>query len=275
MKQSLERVGERVSGETGYSRHVKFKNVDNFRDLGGYPAADGRLVRWGVLYRSASLHKLTDMDLNRLEKLNIQRVIDFRAEYEVAHAPDRLPEGVGLLHLPMEDSSTKVWHEARDEMVRNMKTLDPAEYMIATNTELATKFTPGYHRFYQEILASDGEPILFHCAAGKDRTGFAAATLLRILGVPREVVMQDYLLTNTYLLDRYKWNLVVAGLLRGRKFADGIRGFIRADERYLSAAFHVLEREHGSFENYVRDGLGLSDADIERLKNIYLVSSHS
>lgn len=275
MEQSLERVGKRGSGGVGHARHLKFKNLKNFRDLGGYRTTDGRSVRWGVLYRSGSLHKLTDADLLKLTSLNLSTVISFRAEHETEREPNRLPEGVCLVNLPMEDSSTRVWHEARDEMVKNMKTLDPAEYMIATNTELATKFTPGYRRFYQEILASDGKPILFHCAAGKDRTGFAAATLLKILGVPSDVIMQDYLLTNTYLLNTYKWNLFLAGVLKGRKFAEGIRGFMRADERYLSAAFNTIEKVHGSFENYVRDGLGLADADIEHLKDLYLETARS
>lgn len=275
MEQSLERVGRKGLDGVGYARHLKFKNLKNFRDLGGYRTTDGRSVRWGVLYRSGSLHKLTDADLTKLISLHLNTVISFRAEHETEREPDRLPEGVRLVNLPMEDSSTKVWHEARDEMVRNMKTLDPAEFMIATNMELATKFTPGYRQFYRELLASDGKPVLFHCAAGKDRTGFAAATLLKILGVPSDVIMQDYLLTNTYLLNTYKWNLLLASVLKGRKFAEGIRGFMRADERYLSAAFSAIEKEYASFETYVRDGLGLTDADIEHLKRMYLEAPHS
>ena len=88
--------------------------------------------------------------------------------------------------------------------------------------------------------------------------------------MPLETVMQDYLLTNQYFLDAYRWEMLLASVLRGRKFADGIRGFMRADKLYLSAAFEALESEHGSFENYVRDGLKLSEVEIERLKNNYL-----
>jgi len=270
MKRIMELAGTQSYSAEKRQRHLSFAKVKNFRDLGGYPTADGRTVRWGILYRSGSLHKLTDGDLQKLASLNLSRVFDFRSENEVNHEPDRLPEDVKLVHLPMLDASTKVWHEQRDDMVKNMKNINPAEYMFATNAELATKFTPEYKRFYQELLASNGSPILFHCAAGKDRTGFAAASLLRILGVSKDVVMQDYLLTNRYLLDVYKWNLFMAGILKGRKFADGIRGFMKADESYLTAAFTAFENEHGSFENYVRDGLGLTEHDIERLKKYYL-----
>lgn len=256
-------------------RHLPFEKIKNFRDLGGYRTLDGRSVRWGVLYRSGSLHKPNDADSKKLTGLNLSTVISFRAEHEMEREPNKLPEGVRFVNVPMEDASTKVWHEARDEMVKNMKTLDPAEYMITTNIELATKFTPGYKQFYRELLASNGSPVLFHCAAGKDRTGFAAATLLRILGVPQDIVMQDYLLTNKYLLDAHRWNLFLAGIIKGRKFAEGIRGFVRADESYLSAAFDALERAYGSFGKYVHDGLYMTDTDIERLKNIYLEPPHS
>lgn len=270
MKASLEMTDMLVAENGNRLRCLPFSGTKNFRDLGGYQTTDGRSLRWCVLYRSDSLHKLPHADLKYLAALNLDRVIDFRAEHEADREPDRLPNGLRLVKLPMEDSSTKVWHEAREEMVKNLKTLDPVHYMIQTNVELATIFTAGYRQFYQELLESNANPVLFHCAAGKDRTGFAAATLMRILGVPQDVIMQDYLLTNQYLLNAYKWNLFMAGILRGRKFADGIRGFMQADERYLSAAFETLEREHGSFENYVRDGLGLSEHDIERLKNYYL-----
>ena len=272
MKQVLEMTDIAAFAPMSHVRLLPFRGAKNFRDLGGYETVDGRTVRWNVLYRSDALHKLTDSDLKFIAGLNLVRIWDFRASYETVREPDRLPDDllVRLLKLPMEDASTKVWHEARDQMVRNMKTLDPTVYMKQTNVELATKFTPEYRSFFRELIASNGQPTLFHCAAGKDRTGFAAACILRILGVPLETVMQDYLLTNRYFLDAYRWNLSIAALLRGRKFADGIRSFMRADERYLLAAFEALEREHGSFENYVRDGLGLSEQDVERLKNYYL-----
>lgn len=254
-------------------RHLKFSGTKNFRDLGGYATEEGRTVRWNVLYRSDSLHKLTNADLKFISALNLSRIIDFRAPYEALREPDRLPDdlAVHLLSLPMEDSSTKVWHEARDEMVKNIKNLDPVQYMTQTNVELATKFTPEYRLFFRELLASNGEPLLFHCAAGKDRTGFAAACILRILGVSSEILMQDYLLTNRYFLDAYRWEMVLASLLRGRKFADGIRGFMRADERYLSAAFDTIDREYGSFDNYVRDGLLLDSQAVAKLKQYYLM----
>ena len=260
------------TANTNRTRLLPFSGAKNFRDLGGYRTTDGKTVRWGVLYRSDGLNKLTDADLKFFAALSLESVIDFRAEHEKQYRPDRLPADVNirLVEIPIVDSSTKVWHDSRDDMVKNLKSLDPAKYMIETNVELATRFTPEFQQFMQEVLSVQGKPLLFHCAAGKDRTGFAAAILLRMLGVPQETVMQDYLLTNEYLIPGYKWSLFLVRLLRGKRFVDNVKGFMAAHPSYISAAFEAIDCEHGSFENYVRNGLGVSERDMERLKELYL-----
>jgi protein-tyrosine phosphatase len=253
-------------------RHLRFSGAKNFRDLGGYPAADGRTVRWGVLYRSDALDKLNDRDLKLLLQLNLDRVIDFRSEHEKKKHPDCLPAGAGIriVEIPISDTSTRVWHEARDEMIQKLRDINPADYMISTNVELATRFTPEMRRFVREVLASDGRPVLFHCAAGKDRTGFGAAILLRMLGVPQEVIMQDYQLTNVYLLKAYRWRMSLVRVLKGRRFVSAILGFMDANTAYLSAAFDAVEREHGSFDVYIRDGLGVEWDQFERFRETCL-----
>ena len=253
-------------------RHLSFSGAKNFRDLGGYQTIDGRTVRWGMLYRSDGLHKLTDADLKHISTLYLELVIDFRAVHETEREPDRLPMGMGIRHMriPILDSSTRVWHDSREEMVKSLKSINPAEYMIDTNIELATDFTPEMRKFIGAVLSADGSPILFHCVAGKDRTGFAAAIVLRMLGVPQKTVMEDYLLTNQYLLAAYKWNLMLMKILKGKKFINGVMAFMEARPEYLSAAFEAIDREHGSFENYVRNGLELTVKDIEHLKLLYL-----
>lgn len=253
-------------------RRLPFSGAKNFRDLGGYSAADGRTVRWGRLYRSDALHKLSGTDLKFLAAMSLGRVIDFRSAHEKERRPNRLPPGLEarVVEIPILDSTTKVWHEERKEMIQNLLEIDPAGYMIRSNEEFATMFTPQMRRFVREALAANGEPLLFHCAAGKDRTGFGAAILLRMLGVPHETVMQDYQLTNQYLPDAYRWRLIALRVVKGRRFADAIRGFMDANPAYLTAAFDALEREHGSFENYIRDGLGLSAGDVEQLQTAYL-----
>lgn len=263
-----------VTGEPSplKKRHLKFSGTKNFRDLGGYRTTDNRTVRWGVLYRSDALHKLTNADHKHLTMLMVERIIDFRAAHEKEHEPDRLPVEMRerVVEIPIMDSSTKVWHESRDEFVKNLKDMDPVKYMVETNVDLVLHFAPEMQQFFRELLSVEGRPIVFHCAAGKDRTGFTAALILRILGVPQETVMADYLLTNQYFLAAYKWNLLFARLMKGKRFAEVLIGFMEAHPMYLLAAFEAMDREFGSFENYVHNGLGLTEAQIEHLKKLYL-----
>jgi protein-tyrosine phosphatase len=251
---------------------LPFSGAKNFRDLGGYRSQDGRTVRWGLLYRSDALNKMTSTDLKLLSTLGLYLIMDFRADHEREHEPDRLPEEMSgrLVEIPILDSSTKIWHDSRDEFVKNMKNIDPAKYMTQTNKELAIRFVHQMRHFIGKLLSADGRPILFHCAVGKDRTGFAAAILLRILGIPQEVVMQDYLLTNQYIMPAQQRNMVILRLMKGKVFADAVKGFMEARPEYLAAAFDAIDSEYGSFDAYVYKGLALSTDQIESLKKLYL-----
>lgn len=255
-------------------RRLVFSGVKNFRDLGGYEAIDGKTVVWGKLYRSDQLHKLTDADLNYLEALALYCIIDFRAEHEKEDSRDRVPSNsdIRIIELPILDSSTLIWRDSRDQFIKgNLRNIDPVKLMIETNIELATRFTPQMRQFIHELSSANGRPVLFHCAAGKDRTGYAAAILLRILGVSLSVVMDDYLLSNQYYLSAYSWSLLMLRFMKGKRFSDTVKGFLEVRTAYLSAAFEAIDREFGSFERYVRNGLGLTEQDVEFLKNLYLV----
>ena len=253
-------------------RHLDFSGAKNLRDLGGYQTIDGRSVRWGLLYRSDGLHKLTDADLIRLSALSLSRVVVFRSEYEKSLGSDRLPVdgNIQRVEIPILDASTALIQESRTELAEKLRRIDPVQYMTDTYMGFVTRFTPEFGRFLHEIASANGQPVLFHCTAGKDRTGFAAALLLKILGVPHETVVQDYLLTNDYFLAGYRWNLMLARFMKGKRFAESLKGFMRAEPGYLSVAFDAIDREYGSFETYIRDGLDLSAVDVEHFRAIYL-----
>jgi protein-tyrosine phosphatase len=255
-------------------RRLVFSGAKNFRDLGGYRAMDGRVVVWGKLYRSDQLQKLTDADLKHLEALTLDRIIDFRAEHEKEDAPDRIPSNsdIQIVELPILDSSTQIWRDSRDQFIKdNLRNIDAVKFMIETNIELATRFTPEMRQFIHEVFSANGRPVLFHCAAGKDRTGYAAAILLRIFGVPLDVVMSDFLLSNQYYLSAYSRSLLMLRLMKGKRFSDTVKGFLEVRPAYLSAAFDAIDREFSSFEKYIRSGLGLTERDVELLKDLYLV----
>jgi protein-tyrosine phosphatase len=257
------------AAERETNRRVAFAGAYNFRDLGGYATADGFTVKWGVLYRSDNLAKLTDRDLAALNTLGLYRLIDFRADFEKAAEPNRLPTNPGfqVVELPIFDANSQLGQDIRDRIMNGDVTgIDADQLLVDANTQFASDFTPQFKAFLQEVQAADGKPVLFHCTAGKDRTGFAAAILLRILGVPQETVMQDYMLSKSYALEARARDIFILRLTKGEATARVVEKLSGVEAAYLQAAFATIDAEYGSFENYVRDGLDLDDADIADLR---------
>lgn len=252
-------------------RRIPFDGPGNLRDLGGYKTSDGRSVRWGVLYRSDHLGKLSARDLRQLRRLELATLVDFRSAAEKADAPNRLPRGHGIrvVELPLfdDDTSTAMGTELRARIARGeLAGIDAAALLIEANQRLVGEFTPAYRQFVAELLAADGAPVLFHCTAGKDRTGFAAAVVLRLLGVPEEAIVADYMRSRDYSLAARRRDLLLLRLLKGRELTALVRTLLGVEAAYLQAAFDAIDREYGSFDNYVRDGLGLGEAEIARLR---------
>jgi protein-tyrosine phosphatase len=175
-----------------------------------------------------------------------------------------------LVEIPILDTSTQLLKNPRDEIFKNLKSIDPVHFLTSTNIDLATRFTPEMRQFIDVLIESNGRPVLFHCTAGKDRTGFAAAIILRILGVLPETVMQDYLLTNQYYFPSHRWRLYLLRAWKGKQVAATVTGMLRADHSYLSAGFQTIDNHYGSFEEYVRTALKLTDLDVEHLGSQYL-----
>jgi protein-tyrosine phosphatase len=262
---------EKVVNKT-QNRHLRFSGAKNFRDLGGYKTVEGKTVRWGSLYRSDALNKLTNVDLKLLSSLNLHQIIDLRSTYERELYPDRLPTEFASLvvEIPILDRGSEMFKGSRQEVGKTLKTIEVTKFMTSAYREYASRFTSEMQKLLHVLLSSNGSPVLFHCTAGKDRTGFAAALVLRILGVPENVVMDDYLLSNHHFYSGHRWNLALLRILRGKQFANVVNDFMMVRAADLSTAFETIERDYGSFENYVRNGLGLSPEDIERLKSLYL-----
>lgn len=171
-------------------RLLNFEGISNFRDLGGYTTGQGKTVKWGTLYRSGTLAHATPSDLTALSSLSLHSLIDFRSSAEKEEEPNRLPEPVGfeVIEIPTLDGGD---NSVADEVMRRIDTgdftdFDPDAFMLAANRQFAVTFAPQYREFLQTVIAAGGAPVAWHCSAGKDRTGFAAAILLRILGVPEE-----------------------------------------------------------------------------------------
>lgn len=152
----------------------------------------------------------------------------------------------------------------------NFEDFDPHETMLEGNRQFATEFTPQFRQFMQTVLASNGAPVVWHCSAGKDRAGFAAAILLRTLGVPHDVVLQDYMASKEHALEARREQLAFLRLFKGAEAADKIAVLMGVEEVWLQAAFDEIDKHWGGFERYVSEGLQLSTADIAQLQNTLL-----
>ncbi len=251
-------------------RHVVLAGPDNFRDLGGYRTADGRTVKWGMLYRADDLDKLTRSDMASLDQRGIGTAFDFRAMAERSDRPDsRGPER--CFRVEDLEISYEPLHPAtlRPKILTGeLAEAEAHELLLGANRAYVTLFRDRYARLINELSVADSLPAVFHCSMGKDRTGVAAALVLRALGVSKETVIEDYLLTNRYTEGRRGWveGLVVLGSL-WRQAPEDLRPLLEARREYIEAAFDTIDQEYGSFDAYLHEGLGLADTTLARLRS--------
>jgi protein-tyrosine phosphatase len=232
----------------------------NFRDLGGYTTADGRRVRAGTLYRSGAPIGLTDADRRRIDALGIRRIIDFRSVEERAREPGSWPVGADVAVLEWEYSLDPDDYSGLTRAEATAAELD--ELMCRFYREMPYRFTEQYAALFAALVAGH-VPLAFHCAAGKDRTGIAAALLLTALGVARENVIEDYLVSNA-MLDPSR-------LGRPPHMPPSVFNIVaRVDESWLEAAFEQIERQDGSIESFLERRLGVAPDQVRELRAQYL-----
>lgn len=250
-----------------HQRLLPLQGGQNFRDLGGYRTEDGRSVRWGLLFRSGSMHFLTAADYAYLERLGIRTVCDFRDTRERATEPVTWPAG----RAPRVLADDYMMDTDIGKTVPGHTPTAAEAKATITNLypRLLTQFNGQYRRMFAELLAGRA-PLAFNCTAGKDRTGIAAALLLTALGVPRETVVQDYVLTNRYF-DPTKVVRTTNGASQQwtRLPPDVLRAYMAADPSYIEAALQVVDSHAGGANGYMRDELGLSSADLAKLRLMY------
>ena len=240
-------------------RSLNLAGASNFRDLGGYRVADGRVVRWRRLFRSDHLAALTASDTQVLESLGVTRALDFRGGSERAAAAYQLP-GVVQHPLPIEPTVVQGMQGilAAGEALTAQRTV---ELMCLTYRTFVRHNAPRFAELFAQMLRSD-EPLVFHCTAGKDRTGYAAALILLALGVPRSAVMHDYLLTN----DHYRMPTS-----RDPRIAQEVLDVLwRVQSEFLDAALQTVDEDFGGLDAYLAKQLGVGVAAREQLRRVYL-----
>jgi protein-tyrosine phosphatase len=236
----------------------------NFRDLGGYPAAGGRRVRWMTLYRSGTTHALTPRDVAFLETLGIRCAVDFRSNLERRQHPTRLTQLPGIDYrfrdqegVPGDIRKLLSTPGARPEESHRL--------MIDLYRSLPLELAGAYGELFAQ-LAAGNLPLVFNCTAGKDRTGVAAALLLDALGVPRDEVLADYMATGQFYEKSCELILTEQNMAL---FPCADRGvwepLMRVHEDYLGAMFERIDATHGGVAAYLEARLGIDDGVLERL----------
>jgi protein-tyrosine phosphatase len=255
------------------TRHIPLEGNLNLRDIGGYRSADGREVRRGCLFRSDELHALTDADLVTVAGLGIRVVFDLRNAEERDLRPNRLPPDVELLERvsPSTTDSTPT----PEEQIAGGTLPEPDDVQFASvYMGLLDRLAPELRIILERAVDAATRPLLFHCAAGKDRTGLTAALILGVLGVPDDAILDDYELTSTYYTARRMDSL--AALMTEHGLPDArVRPLLEARRPVLERALHQLRERWGGFDGYARDHLG-ADAELpEQLRAALLIPSAS
>ena len=233
--------------------------ASNFRDLGGYKGADGSRVRHGCVFRSDHLADLTPADIAALQAMHLAHSIDFRGVAECAALPYEIA-GVTNVAMPIEPTAVR---RVQDMLAsgRTPGTAETVELMCDTYRGFVHENGPTFGRFFRHLL-SHSTPVVFHCTAGKDRTGLAAALLLLALGVDRDTVMQDYLLSNQ--LYRRSRSVEEAGP------AHVMDVLWQVQPAFLQAAFDAMDRFHGGVSCYLAGPMGINSDEQEQLHQALL-----
>lgn len=252
---------------------LRVATLPNLRDVGGHPTRDGGRVRTGLLYRSTDLARLDDAGAATLEGLGIRTVFDLRTARERERGPDRLPSGAD--HVPL-------------DVLRDSAGLTPAdmERVLATPEGAARALGGGraerffidayrefvelpsardaFGRFFRELAEPGRRPALVHCTTGKDRTGWATATLLLLLGVPDDVVVEEYLRSGPVMTSLFAPQLAAFAALGGDP--DLLRPLVDVRPAYLEAGLAAVAETHGTLERYLADGLDIDVATVAALR---------
>ena len=257
------------------SRYIEIPGMNNTRDLGGMRTKDGRTIRPNMLYRSSRLSKLEDPDWFTR---NVSLVVDMRSSREVSESPDPQIPGVEYLHLPIfEMQASGVTRD--EESDRRIGPPPDPETAIENMAKVYARFVTDefclaqYRRFVRLLFEPREKAILWHCTAGKDRTGTGALIIQEILGVGREDIMADYLITNVYLKDEVSHFIDMIAEREGgmdENAKQAMFAFMGAHEKYPLTVYSEAEARYGSFDAFIRDGLGVTDAEREELKRRYL-----
>ena len=228
----------------------------NFRDMGGYKTITGKYVKWGKVFRSDKMSNLTQPDLDYLNNIPILTVVDFRSEEEIAESPDKKPASVvNSYELTINPGSHSSISDVLELINQNGEDFMNEVYRsLVSDPAIITRYKTLFSLFQDE----EKLPLLFHCTAGKDRTGMGAALFLASLGVDENIIFEDYMISNNQLEDKY---------IRLMDSMPQLKALMEVRYQYLQAGFDKIKKDHGSIENYLQNVL---EVNMNLMKEMYL-----
>lgn len=243
----------------------------NFRDAGGYRTQSGEPVAWGRIFRSGHLANLSGADRARLAALDLDLVCDFRRPDEQQREPSELPQGVSLLNAPVTPGSQgKTIYANLNQRDKESSEGAMFDFMCAINREFVVSQHESFRQVFVRLLASGAERVLFHCSAGKDRTGFAIAMLHMALGVSERDVESDYLLTSRYYIPEQHISYIRSKYPVDHLDDTALLPMLRADIAYLRSAFKSIDSRFASRDVFLESALGLGVEEREELRRRFL-----
>ncbi|KPG68592.1 tyrosine-protein phosphatase [Enterococcus sp. RIT-PI-f] len=244
------------------SQLIELEQAVNVRELGGYQTKYGRLIKEKKLIRSAAISDLTKADQVKLAEYGVNQVVDFRSLDESRAQPDQAIEGAKEVFLPIFQEDETMVSLSPESLKKRLDDGEDAEeqmkkvYRHFVESPYACK---QYRQFFDQIIenAPSTGATLFHCTAGKDRTGFGAFLLLHVLGVDADTIKQDYLATNRYLGPMLKAKFEPMAKDLGDDLLNAISVLMRAEESFLDESLTTIKARYGSVDHYIEKGLGL------------------
>ena len=250
--------------ELEYDREIHLKGTSNTRDIGGYQTSDLRTLRWGQIIRSENLSRLTASDFQKLEEIGVKTVIDLRTEREHDQSPtvwlgDHPPR---FFHFPVGDAHNDWFNAQRRMMKSNRFTKEQAlEHMVEGYRMIADVGPPSYQKLMDVVLDQSNWPVLIHCNAGKDRAGVAVTLIMEALGVDRETIMEEFLLTNEmgrseekaiFLSKKRKSSRSVGTRSRGPS-ASAWFPIVGVQAEMLEAFYTSVDEQYGSMDTFLTE----------------------
>ena len=244
------------------NRHIYFKKEVNFRDIGGLKTTDGKQVKWGMIFRSDNLSKLRRNEFAKFKSLGIQTVIDLRTITEIKGNEDNLPTDVKYMHLSTVADGGDLIATMRKKVLNGEISEAEAQQLMLNLYYDIIDNKEALRKTILEVLNSNA-PIVYHCSAGKDRTGVITALILSILNVDRDTIIKEYLLSNYYRrikLEKIEAKVKLAKIIKPGLNTKVVETFMSVDDQYINAVFNSIDVKYGGIDAFIKNELNISDA---------------